>query len=83
MFGSFNNSPFLCGMEIKMKQSVYSMMEEAIVENNIDLNSPHKLERKLLFDKICDKIDWKQYNQSQAERKVRVISKLVSSRFSK
>jgi hypothetical protein len=83
MFGSMENITLLCGMEIKMKQSVYSMMEEAIVENNIDLNSPYKLERVLLIDKICDKVDWTEYNPFSAERKVRVIEKMVSMRFSK
>ena len=56
-------------------------MEEAIVENNIDLNSKFKLERVLLVDKICDKIDWTEFNPFQAERKVRVIEKMVNMKF--
>lgn len=57
-------------------------MEEAIVENNINLSSTFKLERVLLIDKICDKIDWTEYNPFQAERKVRVIEKMVNQKFS-
>lgn len=66
-----------------MKPSVYSLMEQVIQENKIDLSSPYKLERVLLVNKICDKIDWTEYNPSQAERKVRVIEKMVNMRFSK
>ena len=69
--------------QLTMKPSVYSLMEQAIQENQIDLSSPYKLERVLLIDKICDKIDWSDYNPYQTERKVRVIEKMVSMRFSK
>lgn len=65
-----------------MKKSVFTLMEEAIVENNINLSSTFKLERVLLIDKICDKIDWTEYNPFQAERKVRVIEKMVNQKFS-
>ena len=65
-----------------MKKSVLTLMEEAIVENKIDLSSPFKLERVLLIDKICDKIDWTEYNPFSAERKVRVIEKMVNMKFS-
>ena len=64
-----------------MKKSVNTLMEEAIVENNIDLNSKFKLERVLLVDKICDKIDWTEYNPFSAQRKVRVIEKMVNMKF--
>jgi len=64
-----------------MKKSVNTLMEEAIVENNIDLNSKFKLERVLLIDKICDKIDWTEYNPFRAERKVRVIETMVNMKF--
>ncbi len=57
-------------------------MDEAIVENNIDLKSKFKLERVLLINKICDKIDWTEYNPFSAERKLRVIEKLVFQKFS-
>ena len=69
--------------ELTMKPSVFSLMEQAIQENKIDLSSPYKLERVLLVNKICDKIDWTEYNPFQAERKVRVIEKMVNMRFSK
>ncbi len=64
-----------------MKNSVFSLMEQAIKENNIDLKSPFRLERVLLVSKVCDKIDWSQYNPSQADRKVRVIEKMVNMKF--
>jgi hypothetical protein len=66
-----------------MKKSVFELMEEAIIENNIDLNSHFKSERMLLVDKICDKINWSDYNRSQAERKVNVIEKMVMMKFDK
>jgi hypothetical protein len=66
-----------------MKRSVFELMEEAIIENNIDLNSSYKLERVLLVDKICDKINWSEYNPSQTERKLNVIKKMVMMRFDK
>lgn len=64
-----------------MKTSVFSLMEQAIQENNIDLKSPYKLERVLLIDKICDKIDWSNYNPFRQERKLRVIEKMVNKVF--
>jgi hypothetical protein len=64
-----------------MKKSVITLIEEAIVENNIDLKSKFKLERVLLIDKVCDKINWSEYNPFSAERKVRVIQKCVNMKF--
>jgi len=57
-------------------------MEEAIVENNINVKSRFKCERNLLVDKIVEKMDFSQYNQSQAERKLRVVEKMVNMQFS-
>ena len=54
-------------------------MKEAMVENNIDLNSEFKLERVLLIDKICDKIDWTGYNPYRAQREVQAIEKMVNA----
>ena len=64
-----------------MKKSVITLIEEAIVENNINLNSKFKLERVLLVNKVCDKINWSEYNPFSAERKVRVIEKVVNMKF--
>jgi len=64
-----------------MKKSVITLIEEAIVENNINLNSKFKLERVLLVNKVCDKINWSEYNPFSAERKVRVIEKMVNMKF--
>lgn len=57
-------------------------MEEAIVENQINVKSRFKCERNLLVDKIVEKMDFSQYNQSQAERKLRVVEKMVNMQFS-
>jgi len=75
-------------MEIKttnpeMKKSVFTLMNECIVEKQIDLNSKFKLERVCLINAICDKIDWSGYNPFSAERKVRVIEKMVQMAFDK
>ncbi len=64
-----------------MKKSIHTLIQEAIVENNIDLKSKYKLEAVLLVDKVCDKIDWTEYNINQAERKLNVIKKSVSMLF--
>jgi hypothetical protein len=64
-----------------MKKSVHSLIQEAIVENNIDTRSHYKLEAELLVDKVCDKIDWNEYNPFQTERKLKVIKKSVSMLF--
>ena len=66
-----------------MKTSLYHLMLEAIKENQIDLNSPYKLERVLLIDKICDKVDWTKYNPYSAQREVNVIEKMVNMKFDK
>jgi len=64
-----------------MKTSVHTLFLEVVEEQQIDLTSPYKLERVLCIDKICDKIDWSEYNQFRAERKVRVIEKFVNMMF--
>ena len=64
-----------------MKKSVHTLIQESIVENNIDIKSHYKLEAVLLVDKVCDKIDWKEYNPNQTERKLNVIKKSVSMLF--
>jgi len=64
-----------------MKTSVHTLFLEVVKEQQIDLTSPYKLERVLCIDKICDKIDWSEYNQFRAERKVRVIEKFVNMMF--
>ena len=64
-----------------MKKSVHQLIQEAIVENNIDLNSKFKLEAVLLVDKVCDKIDWSEYNPNQVQRKLNVVKKSVSMLF--
>ena len=69
--------PYICGM----KKSTHTLFLEVVEENSIDLNSPYKLEQKLCINKICDKIDWSEYNPFRAERKVRVIEKFVNMMF--
>jgi hypothetical protein len=64
-----------------MKKSVHQLIQEAIIENNINLNSPYKLEAILLIDKVCDKIDWSIRNPNQIERKLNVIRKSVNMLF--
>ena len=64
-----------------MKKSTHTLFLEVVKENSIDLNSPYKLERTLCINKICDKIDWSEYNAFRAERKVRVIEKFVNMIF--
>ena len=68
-FGGKISLPYICGM----KKSTHTIFLEVVEENSIDLNSPYKLERVLCINKICDKIDWSEYNPFRAERKVRVI----------
>jgi len=76
-FGSMGFLLFLWGMN----KSTHTLFLEVVEENSIDLNSPYKLERVLCINKICDKIDWSEYNQFRAERKVRVIEKFVNMMF--
>lgn len=64
-----------------MKTSVHTLFLEVVEEQQIDLTSPYKLERVLCIDKICDKIDWSEYNPARAERKIRVIEKFVNMMF--
>lgn len=64
-----------------MEKSTHTLFLEVVEENSIDLNSPYKLERVLCINKICDKIDWSEYNSFRAERKVRVIEKFVNMMF--
>ena len=64
-----------------MKTSVHTLFLEVVEEQQIDLTSPYKLERVLCIDKICDKIDWSEYNAARAERKIRVIEKFVNMMF--
>jgi hypothetical protein len=64
-----------------MKKSVHTLIQESIIENNIDTKSHNKIEAISLIDIVCDKIEWSEYNQSQAQRKVNVIQKSVSMLF--
>ena len=64
-----------------MKKSVSTLINETIKEAQIDLNSPFKLERKLLNDLVLEKINFVGMTASQAERKVRVVGKMVNMMF--
>ena len=64
-----------------MKKSVSTLINETIKEENINLNSPYKLERKLLNDLVLEKINFVGMTASQAERKVRVVGKMVNMMF--
>lgn len=61
--------------------SVHQAILEVIQENQIDLNSPYKLERVLCISKVVDKLDLSEYNPFQVQRKIKVIEKSVNMMF--
>ena len=64
-----------------MKQSVITLTQQVVKEYDVDLNSPYKLERKFLYNKVVEEMDFTGYNKERMERKLRVINKVVNMMF--
>ena len=37
-------------------ETIYAVIEKSIVEHNVDINSPYRLEAEFLIDKVFDKM---------------------------
>jgi len=64
-----------------MKKSTHTLFLEVVEENSIDLNSPHKLERVLCFNKLCDKFDWTELSPSATKLLLCMTDKYVNTMF--